>query len=92
MTEPSGTRAARLRRLGILSLAVALVLTPVVFFTVFTWDAPPAPVRVVLVETLGGETTAFTSTRNAFGLPARNLESDERRTFAVGNSFSARIG
>ncbi len=46
----------------------------------------PAP-KLVLVEHLGGDTTAFTNTRNAFGLSARNLEGDERRTFAVGNSF-----
>ena len=47
----------------------------------------PAAAQIVLVEKLGGDTTAFTSTRNAFGLPARNLEGGERRTFVVGNSF-----
>ena len=67
-------------------MAAVLVVAPVtVFFAVFNRD--PAPARLVLVEALGGETTAFTDTRNAFGLPARNLEGEERRTFAVGNSF-----
>ena len=47
----------------------------------------PTPATPMLVAALGGETTAFTVTRNAFGLPARNLSDAERRTFAVGNSF-----
>ncbi len=42
---------------------------------------------MVLTPALGGETTAYTDTRNAFGLPARNLDNQQRRTFAVGNSF-----
>ena len=76
-----------MRRLGIFSLAVALVCAPVASFACFLdGDAPP-PAQITLVEHLGGDTTAFTSTRNAFGLPARNLQGDERRTFAVGNSF-----
>ena len=67
-------------------MAAVLVVAPVtVYFAFFNRDA--APTRIVLVEALGGETTAFTDTRNAFGLPARNLEREERRTFAVGNSF-----
>ena len=43
--------------------------------------------EALLVAELGGDTTAFTDTRNAFSLPARNLSGDERRVFAVGNSF-----
>ena len=35
----------------------------------------------------GGETTAFNSTRNAFSLPARNLTTEQRREFQVGDSF-----
>ena len=36
----------------------------------------------------GGDGTAHTATRNAFALPARNLETDEeRRRFAIGDSF-----
>ena len=87
MAAPSGTPSTRLRRLGLFALAAALVLAPVIYFTVFRAERPPGPVTLVLVETLGGETTAFTATRNAFGLPARNLDNEQRRTFAVGNSF-----
>ena len=47
----------------------------------------PTPIPLVLVAESGGDTTAFTTTRNAFGLSARNLSNQERRTFAVGNSF-----
>jgi CxxC motif-containing protein (DUF1111 family) len=35
----------------------------------------------------GGETTTESSNRDAFGNAARNLTSDERRTFEVGDSF-----
>ena len=35
----------------------------------------------------GGETTAFNSTRQAFSLPARNLDTQQRRDFQVGDSF-----
>ena len=76
-----------MQRAAIFVLAAALVLTPVVYFVVFDRDQSPETAQIVLVEKLGGDTTAFTSTRNAFGLPARNLESGERRTFVVGNSF-----
>ena len=36
---------------------------------------------------LGGDTTAFSTGRNAFELSARNLNNDLRRTFEVGDSF-----
>ena len=39
------------------------------------------------VAELGGDTTAFTSNREAFGLSARNLNNEQRRTFEVGDSF-----
>ena len=76
-----------MQRAAIFVLAAALVLAPVVYFVIFDQDRSPDTTQIVLVEKLGGDTTAFTSTRNAFGLPARNLESGERRTFVVGNSF-----
>lgn len=41
----------------------------------------------LLVARLGGDTTAFDRTRNAFSLSARNLTNLERRTFEVGDSF-----
>ena len=41
----------------------------------------------VLSTASGGETTAYTRTRNAFSLPARNLSTAERRDFQIGDSF-----
>lgn len=38
-------------------------------------------------ELLGGETTVFEVSRNAFGYSARNLSFDRRSSFFVGNSF-----
>ena len=88
---PHKKPSSRAQRAAIFALAVALLaalaLTPVVYFAVFDEDQPSGAAQIVLVEKLGGDTTAFTSTRNAFGLPARNLEGGERRTFVVGNSF-----
>ena len=46
-----------------------------------------ATLNTILVEALGGGTTAFTTNRNAFSLSARNLTNLERRTFEVGDSF-----
>lgn len=44
---------------------------------------PTAP----LDAALGGDTTRPDATRNAFGLPAANLDGDERRRFELGDSF-----
>ena len=41
----------------------------------------------VLSTASGGETTAYTRTRNAFSLPARNLSTAERRDFQIVDSF-----
>jgi CxxC motif-containing protein (DUF1111 family) len=38
----------------------------------------------------GGETTVFADGRNAFSFPAANLDDEERRRFAIGNSFFRR--
>jgi CxxC motif-containing protein (DUF1111 family) len=38
-------------------------------------------------DLLGGGTTVFDATRNAFSLPARNLREEHRAAFFVGNSF-----
>ena len=46
-----------------------------------------AEINALLVERLGGDTTAFTTNRNAFSLSARNLTNLERRAFEVGDSF-----
>ena len=46
-----------------------------------------AEADALMVEALGGGTTAFTTNRNAFSLSARNLTNMERRMFEVGDSF-----
>ncbi len=90
---PGGPQTHSLRRVALLGLAAALVTLPVVLAAAFGCrGGPAAPTGIDgsdwrLVETLGGDTTAFITTRNSFGLPARNLTRDQRRTFAVGNSF-----
>ncbi len=42
---------------------------------------------MVFASLLGGETTAFSKSGNAFELSARNLTNELRRTFEVGDSF-----
>ncbi len=41
----------------------------------------------IVEEKLGGETTAYTVNRSAFKLSARNLSTENHRTFKVGDSF-----
>ncbi|HLF44292.1 MAG TPA: di-heme oxidoredictase family protein [Acidimicrobiia bacterium] len=41
----------------------------------------------LLVEATGGEGTTTAANREAFGMSARNLTTDERRVFEVGDSF-----
>ena len=88
-----GRRPNLLRRPGLMTLAATfLLLLAVALFAACADTAPtftpePTPIPLILVAESGGDTTAFTTTRNAFGLSARNLDTLERRTFAVGNSF-----
>ena len=88
-----GRRPNFLRRPGLMTLAATfLLLLSVALFAACANTAPtvtpePTPNPLILVAESGGDTTAFTTTRNAFGLSARNLDTLERRTFAVGNSF-----
>ena len=73
-----------------MALAATSFVVAVMIFAACASERPPpspTPVPLTLVAAIGGETTAYTTTRNAFGLPARNLSPQERRTFAVGNSF-----
>ena len=49
--------------------------------------ATPAPAPVEDVALLGGATTVFDITPNAFGLSARNLHREDKSQFFVGNSF-----
>ena len=89
MTTAKG-RNTLLRRPGPNALAAIMIVVAIVIFAACGTPAAtpaPTPVPLVLVAELGGDTTAFTTTRNAFGLSARNLTTEQRRTFAVGNSF-----
>ena len=88
--SPGKRQFTLLRRPGLMALAATLLILSVVLFAACAGQEPipaPTPVPLVLVAELGGDTTAFTKTRNAFGLSARNLNTLQRRTFAVGNSF-----
>ena len=79
-----------LRRPGFFTLAATLLVLAVALFAACGGtdrSQEPTPVPLILVAELGGDTTAFTTTRNAFGLSARNLNKQQRRTFVVGNSF-----
>lgn len=49
--------------------------------------APEEPALPMLDPELGGATSRSADTRNAFGLPAPNLSSEEGRAFEVGDSF-----
>ena len=87
---PRRRRPILLWRPGLMTLAASVLVMAVIVFAacVGPENTPtPTPVPLVLVAESGGDTTAFTTTRNAFGLSARNLNNLERRTFAVGNSF-----
>ena len=99
MTQRGG-RPILLRRPGLMTLAATSLVLAVALFGACAMPAPtlpptdtpyptptPTPIPITLVAKSGGDTTAFTITRNAFGLSARNLTNLERRTFAVGNSF-----
>ena len=92
MSASSGsTSADDLRRLGIFSLAVGLVVLAAVL-VVFAIDRTSPTSEIVLVEKLGGDTTANTATRNAFGLPARNLEVTSGAPSPWATAFFGRTG
>ena len=74
-----------------LFLAIAAVVVAVVLWQHAEAERREAEIEAmldtILVEALGGDTTAYTTNRNAFSLSARNLERLERRMFEVGDSF-----
>ena len=49
-----------------------------------------APVEDPLGEKAGGDTTVFTTGRNAFSFPAANMKDEELTRFVIGNSFFKR--
>lgn len=83
MTGP-GSGGRRRRAL----LAAAAVVTVTVVLAVLLLRGGGSDVDPALLDPAsGGETTAFEITDNAFGLSARNLTRDERRTFEIGDSL-----
>ena len=67
-------------------LAMLLLLAVVPLTTVACSDED-IDLSLVYNLRLGGDTTAFSKSGNAFELSARNLTNDLRRTFEVGDSF-----
>ncbi len=79
-------RHLAIRRIILLAIMAAILSLVGCFQLPGTGGSPIAP-ESLLVENLGGDTTAFAHTGNAFSLSARNLTNPERRTFEVGDSF-----
>lgn len=61
--------------------ALGLLLAPVLF------SSCHAETELASRARLGGETTVFDETANAFTYPAQNMETERRRLFYVGNSL-----
>ena len=76
-----------IRRLAVAATGVALLLLPGCGQLFPPAGSGGLDYKSLLVARLGGDTTAFDRTRNAFSLSARNLTNLERRTFEVGDSF-----
>ncbi len=66
---------------------VAISALLVALIAISCGDDADEDVDAFLIPELGGDTTAFNDTRNAFSLSARNLSNDNRRRFEVGDSF-----
>ena len=65
-----------------------LLLLPAALVAIWACsDGDEIDLSLVYDEKLGGETTAFSASGNAFELSARNLTNELRRTFEVGDSF-----
>ena len=64
-----------------------LLLAALVVFLVGCQFGGGPELAEIYDERLGGDTTAFSSGKNAFELSARNLDTPLRRTFEVGDSF-----
>lgn len=76
-----------IRRLALAATGLALLLLPGCGQLFPPADNGGLDPQSLLVARLGGDTTAFDRTRNAFSRSARNLTNLERRTFEVGDSF-----
>lgn len=73
---------SRLLRLGLLSSLVVIAACGD-----DEGDAPLTPAPDPGEELSGGDTTVFDESREAFARPARNLDSEGRETFALGDHF-----
>jgi CxxC motif-containing protein (DUF1111 family) len=74
-------------RLTLLSYVVAIIAFPLLVIVLFA-DARPAHTQPpVASPLLGGETTIFNDTPNAFGQPLPGLAREQNLLFFVGNSF-----
>ena len=76
-------------RYGLAALAGAVGLGVLAWFLVSDARSGPsdADVAAILQTQLGGDTTIVTTNRNSFALAAANLNSRERLTFEIGDSF-----
>ena len=68
-------------------LVTSLLPAVVLLAVVACGDGDDIDLSAVYDVRLGGDTTAFSTSGNAFELSARNLDNDLRRTFEVGDSF-----
>ncbi|MGC1481950.1 MAG: di-heme oxidoredictase family protein [Chthoniobacterales bacterium] len=72
-------------RVALFAVVVGTGILTVVGVAAVNHADVPGPVEGE--ELSGGETTVFDTTENAFGYAARNLRSEMRNSFFVGNSF-----
>lgn len=82
-------RKSGLLRYGLAIFLGAAGLAALVWFLVQDARSGPSEeeIQALLQEQLGGDTTIATTNRNSFGLAAANLNSAERLTFEIGDSF-----
>ena len=78
-----------LLRYGLAMVLGAAALAALAWFLVQDARSGPSEeeIQAILQERLGGDTTIATTNRNSFGLAAANLNSAERLTFEIGDSF-----
>ena len=84
----------RHRRLSVLSATAVSACSVLWLMHVAHGQQPPAPTALfeppAQAALPGGDTTVYAAGRNAFSLPASNLNDAERTRFVIGNSFFKR--
>ncbi len=70
-------------------LAAVIIFTAVIILLIMLtrMNLAKADVDALLIEKLGGDTTALSASRDAFSLPAPNLTTEDRNVFEVGESL-----